>query len=290
MAKIIFDYILDDWRLKDIDGVWEEAKTAPEDICYKDGKVGIGTEYPMYPLDVNGSIGVANGIYSTTDHLQLRSYNGKYVEIIPDSTYGLVIRRSPTSNIFGSIAVDPSKNRLYIRCNTSSSISSLRVSQNGDVEAKKIGLNQAYLPLVYGVQIGSSTGDSGKGISSGWTVYSDGRFKVEYRAYNDGLSKIMALTPVSFNWLDVTNDENGNTVPGSKSKADRDIGFIAQDLYKVIPELSKKPEDETKTMWGIDYAKLTTVLVSAVQKQQAQINEMKKHILGMEDKLTRLGM
>ena len=55
----------------------------------------------------------------------------------------------------------------------------------------------------------------------------------------------------------------------------KDIGFIAQEVEEVIPEIVKNNEwfdDKIKTM---DYEKLTAVLIKAVQEQQKQIEELK---------------
>ena len=60
-------------------------------------------------------------------------------------------------------------------------------------------------------------------------------------------------------------------------KDDRhDIGFIAQEVEEVIPEIVKDKEwfdDKVKTL---DYEKLTAVLIKAVQELKAEIEELKK--------------
>ncbi len=59
-----------------------------------------------------------------------------------------------------------------------------------------------------------------------------------------------------------------------------DIGFIAQEVEQVIPEIVKENEwfdDKIKTM---DYEKLTAVLIKAVQEQQQQINKLKEQLNG----------
>lgn len=56
------------------------------------------------------------------------------------------------------------------------------------------------------------------------------------------------------------------------------IGFLAQELYKVIPEAVYKPRDESKDLWSVDYQKIIPVLVKAIQEQQKQIEELKLKI------------
>jgi hypothetical protein len=51
------------------------------------------------------------------------------------------------------------------------------------------------------------------------------------------------------------------------------IGFIAQDVEEVLPELVSTSE---KGMKGLSYGQLTAVLVKAIQEQQKQIEELKQ--------------
>ena len=70
----------------------------------------------------------------------------------------------------------------------------------------------------------------------------------------------MKLNPKQYDW---------------KKDNRKDIGFIAQEVEEVIPEIVKDNEwfdDKIKTM---DYEKLTAVLIKAVQEQQKQIEELK---------------
>ena len=61
-------------------------------------------------------------------------------------------------------------------------------------------------------------------------------------------------------------------------------GFIAQELYEIYPSAVYKPKKE-EDMWGIDYSKLTPILVQAIKDQQIIINELKNRITNLENKL-----
>ena len=91
---------------------------------------------------------------------------------------------------------------------------------------------------------------------------SDGRFKKNVAELGYGLSTIMKLRPVSYNWKDAANP-------------DRKIGFIAQEVKEVVPEVVHTGNDAQQSL-GINYSELTSVLVKAMQEQQAQIEELKK--------------
>ncbi len=47
-------------------------------------------------------------------------------------------------------------------------------------------------------------------------------------------------------------------------------GFIAQDLYEIYPDAVFAPEDES-VMWGVDYGKVTPLIVKAVQEMNLNI-------------------
>jgi len=53
-------------------------------------------------------------------------------------------------------------------------------------------------------------------------------------------------------------------------------GFIAQDLYAIFPAAVTPGDekDESRT-WGVDYGKLTPLLVRAMQEQQAEIEALR---------------
>ena len=94
---------------------------------------------------------------------------------------------------------------------------------------------------------------------------SDKKLKTNVKDIEYGLDTIMKLKPKQYDW---------------KKDNRKDIGFIAQEVEEVIPEIVKDNEwfdDKIKTM---DYEKLTAVLIKAVQEQQKQINELKEKLNG----------
>ena len=81
---------------------------------------------------------------------------------------------------------------------------------------------------------------------------------------------ILKLKPSSFTW--------------KIHEKKQDIGLIAQEVEEVIPVLVKEKDtigetaeflngDKFKT---VDYAKITTILIGAIQEQQEQIDKLKK--------------
>ena len=102
------------------------------------------------------------------------------------------------------------------------------------------------------------------------TVASDVRLKENIKSLEDNLDKILELKPSSFTWK-------------VQDKQD-DVGLIAQEVESVIPMIVKETISigKTKKFLGgdthktVDYSKLTTYLIGAIQEQQKQIDELKK--------------
>ena len=74
---------------------------------------------------------------------------------------------------------------------------------------------------------------------------------------NGALDTVMSLKGVEFTW---------------KNSDARDFGFIAQDVQEVLPQAVH----ESAGVHGVDYSRLTSVLVEAVKAQQVQIDDLKK--------------
>jgi hypothetical protein len=102
---------------------------------------------------------------------------------------------------------------------------------------------------------GSTTGTY---TTSGWAHSSDARLKTNIMDVTNPLDKIKALSGVYFNW---------NTNPS----ADRQIGLIAQDTLKVLPEVVVGNERDG---YGIAYGNLSALLIEGVKAQQTQLSNL----------------
>ena len=101
--------------------------------------------------------------------------------------------------------------------------------------------------------------------TNGTIQTSDRRLKTNIDTLNYGLAEVMQLTPVSFNWK------------SDSAQTRNKIGFIAQEVIKVIPEVVNVGDDEDQTL-GMNYAEMTVVLTNAVKEQQAIIEAQNKKI------------
>jgi len=105
-------------------------------------------------------------------------------------------------------------------------------------------------------------------VTSGTWTGSDARWKgkVVSLSPSGSLDKVLALRPVSFEWKNNTgmNFPNGTQV-----------GFIAQEVEKIIPEVVTADNSGYK---GISYEKMVPVVAGAIQEQQRQIDSQKEQI------------
>jgi hypothetical protein len=99
----------------------------------------------------------------------------------------------------------------------------------------------------------------------GWTSASDARIKKNSRDIHYGLSTVMLLRPVEYTLI---NNEL------------RQIGFIAQEVQKLIPEVITGIEGDLEKgeILGITYANLVAVLTKAIQEQQKQLERLRTQI------------
>jgi hypothetical protein len=96
------------------------------------------------------------------------------------------------------------------------------------------------------------------------SVESDRRLKKNIKPINNGLDLVGQLTGVTFNW----NYDSECRLP--------QYGFIAQDLEAVMPTLvHTNSATDIKT---VEYHKVVSVLVSAVQELSSELSELKKKL------------
>lgn len=93
---------------------------------------------------------------------------------------------------------------------------------------------------------------------------SDERLKENIINLSYGLDTVNNLNPVSFNWIDK-----------EKLGSQTEIGLIAQQVQKYVPEVIGVSSDETLTL---DYDKLTPVLIKAIQELSHQVEDLTNEV------------
>ncbi|WP_235297819.1 tail fiber domain-containing protein [Portibacter marinus] len=112
----------------------------------------------------------------------------------------------------------------------------------------------------------------GSAMAYSWNTYSDKRVKREVKPINYGLHSILLLEPVQYHHHSSKFEDKRLIVQEDYAE---DIGFLAQEVYDIIPEIVGKPTHDNDGLWSLNYEKLTPVLVKAIQEQQEEIEDLK---------------
>ena len=130
-----------------------------------------------------------------------------------------------------------------------------------------------------------------------WDLHeiSDGRKKENIRSINNALNQVIMLNGIKYDLKKeyTINDElekNQEYLIKSEKERKNKIGFIAQDVQKVIPEAVSY--DDSTDVYSISYTRIIPVLVEAMKEQQliieslqSEINSLKRQEEKSDDKL-----
>lgn len=116
--------------------------------------------------------------------------------------------------------------------------------------------------------------DVGKcGGTQGWNQSSDERLKKNITNITDGLSKILQLQGVSFNWKD------------AKLGTDTHLGFIAQQVKPILPEALSMNADG---YYSMNYDSVVPVVVEAVKELNSKVDNLQKENDDLKKRLEAL--
>jgi len=109
-------------------------------------------------------------------------------------------------------------------------------------------------------------------------THSDARLKKNIEPIPSPLTKVLQLNPVYYEWRE-------DILPSAfvkNHRQGRQIGLIAQEVEEIIPEVVREEKIYDGEWKGVNYEKLTAVLIGAVKEQQKQIEELKTRITELE--------
>jgi trimeric autotransporter adhesin len=106
------------------------------------------------------------------------------------------------------------------------------------------------------------------------TSLSDGRYKKDFETLNGALNGLMQLQ--AFKYL----------FKGQDSTAKKSVGFVAQSVGKVFPELVEYSKESDA--FQLNYGGLSVIAIKAIQEQQAVIDKQAKRIDALEIALNEL--
>jgi hypothetical protein len=212
------------------------------------GNIGIGLSNPSTRLQ----------IYETAADINIVQFTNATTGAA--STDGLVIRYSTSSG---------AANAVYDNLEGGG-----QLFFSGGVERFRITATGTIRPALDDSVTCGTAGNRWKTIfaTNGTINTSDIRYKKDIAGLSYGLNEVMQLKPVSYKW---------------KNKEDVKLGFIAQDLINIIPEVVFTGDDENKTL-GVYYSDIIPVLTKAIQEQQAIIESQKNEIERLKKKSTEV--
>ncbi|MCE7060282.1 tail fiber domain-containing protein [Dyadobacter sp. CY343] len=105
---------------------------------------------------------------------------------------------------------------------------------------------------------------TGEVRNSGTSLTSDARLKRNIQSLQNGLGIVSKLKPVSY-------EKKATIADSIYNKSE--IGFIAQEVQKILPQLVREGKDADKTL-ALDYNSLIPILTKAIQEQQSQIEKL----------------
>ena len=99
-----------------------------------------------------------------------------------------------------------------------------------------------------------TTGDA---RARAWVTYSSARHKTNVKTVKNPIDTVKSLRGVTYDW---------------KGTGQADVGFIAEEVGAIVPEVVSFGHDGRAE--GIDYGRLTSVLVEAMKQQQSEIEKL----------------
>lgn len=242
--------------------------TSPASKLAVSGGVSIGSSYtstaaPSEGLIVEGSVGIGTNSPSDLLHILASSGNNASLRInSPDSCTSSLKLFESTGYGF-ELLYDGSADKLHLWSRKFSSNEAIRMTW---LKSGKVGIgntNPGYL-----LEMEASGGGYYDASDHSWHDSSSKRWKKNVKPIKGALKTIQKLKGVSFEW----KKEYGGK---------KDIGFVAEDVAKVAPEIVSMDKKKKGYARGLSYGKITTLLVEAMKEQQ-------KQILAMEEKMSQM--
>ena len=135
-----------------------------------------------------------------------------------------------------------------------------------NIFADKVAVGGIANPGGYGLYV------VGSAYTTGTWAGSDARWKKNISDYGLVLDKLIKLNPINYEWR---TDE----FPDLGFESGSQVGLIAQDVEKILPELVRTNENGYK---AVSYEKLSVLLLEGMKEQQERIESQEERIAKLE--------
>lgn len=232
------------------------------------GNVGIGSGNPQNKLDIEQSAAVSARLLATgatSSSLKLEVKGGATqlttTEILANSSGALTFATGTTAA--SEKMRITSGGRVYINSNSYSRDAFTMIQ--GDSTTYALGLDAPvlyagayrYQSFFSGSNIaGTISGNTTTSVS--YNTSSDYRMKKNIKPLENGLKRLCELKPVKFDWKE--NDSSTE-------------GFIAHEVQEIFPD-AISGEKDGELMQGMDYGRITPLLVKAIQELTAKVERL----------------
>jgi hypothetical protein len=258
------------------------------------GNVGIGTTSPGYKLEVNGTTKATSSYHQNVNFTNTPTFqigtdgfsSGFYVYDSTAAAYRMVVKSS-TGNV-GIGTLSPGSYNAHGK--------NLVVAGSGNVGITIDGASSSSCSICFADGTSSTASIAGKIeydhssdamefrtaavtrmklnstsliVSGDVVAYgspSDVRLKENIKPINSALDKVSKLQGVTFDWI-----QKEDQILDIKE----DIGFIAQDVQKVIPELVRENDDG---MLSMRHQGVAPILLEAIKELKAEVDSLKEQL------------
>jgi hypothetical protein len=277
-----------------------------------DGKVGIGMTSPSYNLDVSGTIRATGTIYGNADNAdKVDSYhagNSSGQVAVSNGTLCTNLNADKLDGQDASNFASASHNHFGQAWSGNSTGPGLSITNSNSSEGagvhgqgvcgvygecgRTVGVGvwgEAWSSLgnatggyfnsqaAFGLGVyGRGVGSSGRGVE-GWGVdcdfFASGpgvdfahtssiRWKTNIQPIDEPLEKVTQLRGIYFDW----DAEHGGQ---------HDVGMVAEEVGEVLPEIVSYEPNNPYAI-GMDYSKLTPLLVEAIKELKTEVDQLQK--------------